>query len=345
MSSCKFLIIVSILQSATTWMATECLGKEVLTFSDEFEKVLAKQYGWERYFEYPPKFVRQIYDEINVKLVNSIDDTNAMVNLDKAIEVAGQVKCKILSRHSPKEAVRLLQGLKEHLNSCGMEAFSLLRKNNYAARGKAALFEYSLRPIRRIDKVLEKIFRQHASNCANTHLQRFIEVKNEVDKPDFVVAKAFIDQTLGKIILKPLSVKELLAKNVLSMNASDIFDSFNHSLSIFPHIKYLKFHGDEIRGMEVFDENGLRRIYAKHIIEPCTRYVKQVAHVFIPAAFDFESLNNRFDTTDTKLGRNEFHEALMYYRECLRLVVKPEVVVSAISEYVRERGSRAMMNQ
>lgn len=331
-----------LLLAATTLFS----NANALRFSDEFELAVAEQFLWQRYFKTPPEYVRLAYDDINRNL--EWNDKDKSVNLDNAIFYAAQQSAGVWA-YAAGEAQTLLIGLKELAKSCDMQGFVIMRKNNYASRG-GAIYKNSS-SIRRIDEMVRNQFRQYAANCAATYLKKFKdELSDAIESPDFIVAKIFINRlrstmsmpSKARIMSDSKFVAWEISRNFLDgHNASDVYDALWTALRHHNDFDYpiRKEVGQRI-GKRFFVKEELRSIYKRQVLEPCKSYVERAAQVFIPVGYIIEWKDGRLvvardaltpDYTDS----DKFQDSLVYYRDCVRLIAKPDDALKLLLEYPR----------
>lgn len=344
MLSYQYLVAACALVLAVT---TACNCSRDGNFAEEYEKKSAAKYGLGKYFEKPSKSLKSAFDGINAELVNVLDDSDAIKNLDKAIEVAGQKKGCLPSRSGSKEALNLLIELKDKLNSCDLEAFAVLNKINYVLGDEVTSGRSQTR---RIDRILSQLFEQHALNCGEVYLQESGAIRNEIENPEFQTARSFIDHLHGpsrdpnhwaaQIRLSPNTICWVIDDDVTLSKPKYVYNALSRALVSADDGKYLRRQPDEVKGNSKVDKVNVARIFKENVIEPCEKYIPKVIKTFIPAAFEVKTLGRRFDEPiDLDKPRftdqDSFYHAMVFYRSCVRLVAKQDQMIKDLQEEVK----------
>lgn len=323
-------------------------------FEAVFEKHLAGHYGWERYFEVFDEYsdVRGTCDWITAKLrtTSLIEEIDELEYLDKAIELAGSGE----KPYASDEILQLFKGLKNHIESCDMETFRIMRRCNNAVRDKSAVYSYNPTSYPSLITMFNRLFRRHALNCAKFYLEQFeAQFINATDDWDFAIAKYFLQELRPTMYMPSLTrnaSSETFAAWQLRLNllngqtGRSIYRVISFVLQTLSDLKYLnpQVREGKISGEKIYEEDTLKLIYKERVLKPCETYIGLVGKLFIPAGFDVDVLGTKFRLEGRRISRgyttlDKFHDSLVLYRDCVRLVVEPDEALSPLLSYAKDQ--------
>lgn len=245
-----------------------------------------------------PRGIEAEYTRLNDYLIKNIDNDDISANMEAAFKLLkeqGNVKQSIFSR-VPIEDLKQFANLRRVKSNpkCDDVDYKVLRDNE-AAVGLYGLKEDE-KVFRRIDKVVLKIFIDHAEKCLDVYDKRYISRIEEFDSStlDRVEGLTGAIFDIDKLKIPDIqSPDNLFSKYIKSYPEMHLYqgevlqNALKASGMNDPNIKYLGRVADGRTGKLIVHKEKIKRLVDEYLIEPCQEYVAAFGpDLFIPARFD-----------------------------------------------------------
>lgn len=282
------------------------------------------------------------YGRLNSYLVGKVNNDDVGANMEAAAswlkEQAGK-KQSFLSR-TPVGDLKKFTALQQVIGDteCNQAAYEIMLANEQAA-GWRKLFKFG-HPARRVDKVMLKIFEDHAERCSRVYPEVYRAKMLQLDASQFERAKQFAGIVMKEDkFLSPSEEREAFYQpaNLFHryIEHSLSFDSFAHRVVLYdaltsnarkdPNFRYTLKVPLEPNGKAVVHKDKLMELVKTYLIRPCQNVVDGLGpDLFIPAKFDIP-LHLEINNED-----GDYYLGWSYYRLCQVLVREEQAVYGNI---------------
>lgn len=243
------------------------------------------------------------YDKINKYLVAQVANDDVSDNMAAAIEWLKKQENKKLPFLSsmPASDLRKFTALQRIIDGakCDRSDYEILNANERAVDLYALYYDRNV--VRRVDKVMQKIFEDHARKCQQVYPVRYLEKQQQLDsevtaRVDNIVrtilerGKTRVavklyhnpEQLFGDYIARDFTIGQCVGKDYLWL-------AIKYNSEGDPDAKYLYRVPDEITGKRVVHTEKIKKLTQKYLIEPCKSYVAHYGpDIFVPARLDVE---------------------------------------------------------
>lgn len=286
------------------------------------------------------------FGRINTYLVEKVTSDDVSANMEAAskwLEEQVGAKQSILST-TPVSDLKKFTALQQVINDvqCHRAAYEILRENMDAV-GLSDLIR-DRQVIRRVDKVILKIYQDHARRCAKVFLEMYRTKRSSLNKEMFELAK-----TIAKTVMEAdrfmLSMEESYSfyhpidmfyryiryyPNLKSFARQTVLlDALRSNAKNDPDSKYTRAVPDERTGKAVVHKDKLRELTKKYLIEPCQYLDKELGpDLFVPARFDLQAYSD--------IGNEEgyYYLGWSYYMICQALTRNERAVYDNVIKSV-----------
>lgn len=244
------------------------------------------------------------YGKVDKYLLQTVDSDNVDLNINAAEEWLtrnSNLKKSFLTR-DPTEDFRTFVALKQVLgeNKCTEASYKIMRENELNI-GDLFIKVHSDSVKRRIDKVVSKIFEQHASSCQDVwpvilkqKLSR-IEDQSKLVRGG-ILAEAILLETLGgKTVSRPKQLYDMFIGNLLEIKdlrrSRSIYQKLIEFAKEDSDLQFLQPVVNEKTGKKSVRSDKIKDLVGKYLVEPCSYLVDQLGpDIFIPARWDATTL-------------------------------------------------------
>lgn len=256
--------------------------------------------------------IEAAYSRLNDYLIENVDNEEISANLEAAFKyLKEQDGVKHLGVHSifsrtPVEDLKKFTALQQVIGDVKCDDYEYeVILGNEAEVGLYALKE-DQKVVRRIDKVMLKIFIYHAEKCQDVYPKRYRAKREQFDKVALERVKDLTrvimdfddhnddfesssrrsrffytsDNLFSKYIRTLPSIHLYSREGILrnALKASGMYD---------PNLKYVSKFPDERTGKSIVHKEEIKRLVEEYIIKPCQNYVASFGpDLFIPARLD-----------------------------------------------------------
>lgn len=243
------------------------------------------------------------YGRINKYLVAQVDNDQVGANMEAAIgwlKKQGSNKLSFLSS-VPVSDLRKFTALRRIIDGpkCDRGDYEILDTNERAVDLYTVVDRGDV--VRRIDKVMQKIFEDHAVKCQQVYPVRYLEKLQQLDSVVAArvanIAHTILEKGQARVAVKLYYNPEYLFGEYIAREFS-IEDCVSHdylwlaikySAEGDPNAKYLYKIPDELTGKRVVRTDKIKELTQKYLIEPCKSYVAHFGpDIFVPARLDAE---------------------------------------------------------
>lgn len=290
------------------------------------------------------------FSQINKYLTENVKSDDVEANMAKAKEwLASAPSAQPPVKQSVVEALKVFTQLHDVLggeDKCNSDELAILIKSDELARGRALVPPSRLSPLRRIDKIINHYYVQHAQNCRKFYPQI---VANKVAKID-ADTLARIDAFTSKIVAEQRErtiVKHNLAESQKTAvtfgmyfrtigepsNARVVYDVLVELVKDDPERDNLQknlveAHENNRPGSVVIaatkrpvNKAKIDELFKRYLVTPCRAFVRELADDLMSASFDMKVLEkaDKFD-----LSQAEFYKTWSKYHICELLVKRDQ---------------------
>lgn len=290
------------------------------------------------------------YGRINTYLVEKVTSDDAAANLKAASEwlaLQSSTKQSFLST-TPISDLKLFTALQQVLEDtkCDRASYNIMVENEEAV-GLHKLIR-NREVIRRVDKVLLDIFKDHAKKCAKVYPLTYRVIKNQLDrelsKRALNVARTIMEKDMFMLPMNeklffysPLSIFYRYIRNYPSIESltygvkSALVDALRSSAKNDPDVKYTRKVPNELTGKKVVHEDKIKELTKKYLVEPCQYIVDELGpNVFIPARFDVHV----YFKTDEK--EEEYYRGWANFMLCQAIVKNERAVYDNVVKIISD---------
>lgn len=272
------------------------------------------------------------YGRINSYLFEKVTSDNVNANIEAAfkwLKEQESVNQSILSR-TPIRDLKKFTALQQVIDDtkCDRAAYEIMRANE-AAVGLIWMLDLRL-PLRRVDRLILRIFEDHAKKCSQIYPARYLAMRSQMDEA--TVERA---ESVGRTIINAAKYKLSIKEGVSYYNPSNLIseyikynpkigdfqeevfhDALRASAKDDPDVKYASVVLDERTGKGKIHVSKVKELIENYLIKPCQHYVDELGpNLFIPARFDLEF----YSDADDDEHRN-YYRGWSYYQICKAVV-------------------------
>lgn len=281
------------------------------------------------------------YRRLNNYLVAQVKDDEVGPNLEAAAKwLKGQEGKKLSFLSStPISDLKKFTALQQVVDDtkCDHVAHEIMLANDEAS-GLYKLGDAAA--TRRVDKVILKIFQDHAARCYKVYQKRSHEMVEQVpdqkvervvdvskalmEKDKFVAPdRAFYQPKIlyNEYVKKAISVRRYIGTNALK-------DAVIASAKNDPDVRYLRKVPDDRTGKAIVHKDKIEGLVQKYVIEPCKQYTDLLGpDLFIPADFDVRFHRD----SEISWGNPDYYLTRASFRICKALIEYDGVVVTDVT--------------
>lgn len=285
------------------------------------------------------------YGRLNSYLIEEVPNDEVDLNLKAArkwLEEQQDMRLSFLSR-VPTSDLKKFTALQQVIEDtkCDQTAYDIGRANLEAA-------DLRRDSIRRVDKVILKIFEDHARRCMKVYPSRYRAKKAQLDQQllerieqiaGTAVRLDLFTPRYGRryTVIYPYHLFSFYIKNRLTARRlPDIIHILETGLAYNslgdPDVKYLqKFQDDS--GKQVIHRDKIEALIRRHLIEPCQQYEAAMGpDLFIPAEFD---VGFHYELDDDR----DYYMSWSYFTICRALTSDKSGVLDELISTVARKAS------
>lgn len=282
------------------------------------------------------------YTRINNYLVANVKKNDEIgPNMEAAIEWLNQPEGRkpMLLSSKPVSDLKKFAALQQVLDdtNCDDAAYEIMRINEKAV-GLKNLEALGL-VTRRVDKVMLKIFKDHAERCHEIYPvkyhtrerlfdveteERVVQLANtlmEEDRHrDYISSNEFYraENLFNVFMKKPVSISRYIGEDLLKAAlVANVGDDRN--------VNFLQKRLDKRTGKAVIYKDRVKELVHKYLIEPCKLFTRDLgSDLFIPASFDASFDSQVYDS------EVEYYLNWSYFRICQSVIENEPAVLSDV---------------
>lgn len=266
------------------------------------------------------------YKGLNDYLVKNVDSDEVGPNMEAAIgwlqeqQSVGQTNLREMNMFTA------LQQVMED-SKCGREAFEIKRENEQSVN-LHKLLEHE-RVLRRVEKVMAKIFKDHARRCSKVYLDRYRAKTRELS-PYFAQVENISRPIMNVEIHNPVTLffEYLDYRPTLRSFANDnaVVQALVSNAREDPDFKNGLETMNARTGKASVNYENLKQLANKYLIEPCLRFMDDFGpDVFVPARFDCE------DYLEVDKKEQEYFLGWSYYLICQAYTNNKKAVFDSVA--------------
>lgn len=280
------------------------------------------------------------YARLNGYLTQNVYDDNVETNMAAAERWLQEMESSKQSFYvkSPVKNLKRFVALKKVIGDtkCDGEAYEIMRANEEAT-GLHRLYENG-KVVRRVDKVILKIFKDHAVRCSRVYPVTYKQKRQQLDGVTFrrVENLATIVMNADKFVSSSRNIRFNIDSNSLYMRYiknPPAIQAFARENILYDTMTSTARDDIAIRDAERTDDRivkpilnkpKLRSLVKEYLIEPCREFKSRFGQdLFVPARFDAR-LHHEIDHANV-----EYYLGWSYFNIC-RAVLDDEVQLYAV---------------
>lgn len=290
------------------------------------------------------------YGRINRYLVARVDTDEAEPNMESALEWFNEQKGKRTSFLStvPMSDLKRFTALQQVMDhaKCNGRDYEILNSNDKAVGLTESV--YHERALRRIDKVILEIFKDHARKCYGIYLENYNEKKRALKGPAAEYVVNLAHSILEKNRLKtPINVyysssflfSRYIARGFKIADATGrdcLRTAIISNAQGDPDVQCLQSRLDGRDSVKAAHREDIKKLVEKYLIAPCKPFVAELGpDLFTPATLDFKFYH------ELEQSNRNFYFTWVSFILCRTITENEKLVLADVISSV-ERGQSSI---